>query len=1506
MDEVELAAYPVSFAQQRLWFLDQLQPGSPFYNLPVAVRLQVPLSAALLERSLNECVRRHESLRTTFAVVNRQPCQVIAPELSVPLPVVDLRHLGRAERQAEAARLATAEARQPFDLATGPLLRARLVRLGRDDHVLLLAVHHIVSDDWSMGVLWKELAACYAAFAAGRPSPLPELPIQYLDFALWQRDWLQGEVLQRQVDYWSRQLADLPALQLPTDHPRPAVSGFRGAFLPVRLPPRLSAALRALSQREGATLFMTLLAAFQALLARYTGQRDIAVGSPIANRTRAELEGLIGFFVNTLVLRTSLEGDPTFRELLARVRAMALEAYAHQDLPFEKLVEELQPERDLSRNPLYQVVFQLFTPPTATQPGASLPMLEVKRGTAIFDLAFTLTDSAGGLSGGIEYSTELFEPATVERLAAHFQVLLEGIVADPDARLSTLPLLTPAERRRLLVEWNRTAAPVPDGPCVHELVSAQAARTPDAAAVVEGEHRLPYAELEARARALAGRLRALGVGPEVPVGVCMERGADLVVALLGVLHAGGAYLPLDPSYPAERLAFLVEDAAVPVLLTQPHLRTRLEPLVPAGTAVLGPEETAPGAQGGRARPAGGGARPANLAYLIYTSGSTGRPKGVMVSHAGLRNLVAWHRREYRVAPGDRTTQVATPAFDASTWEIWPALAAGATLHVPDDATRAAPDALAAWLAAEAIDLSFLPTPLAEAVLAAPTPPGIRLRALLTGGDRLTRVPPQALPFPLVNHYGPTENSVVATRAPVEVPAADAAAPPIGRPIDNVRVYVVDRWMNPVPVGVPGELLIGGEGLARGYLREPALTAERFVPDPFGEEPGSRLYRTGDLVRHRPDGSLEFLGRLDHQVKVRGVRIEPGEIEAALRGHPAVADAVVVPREDVPGEPRLVAYVVPDPAHSGADETEARDGAEDRVERWRAIYDEVYREDAGPEAPDFNIVGWNSSYDGLPIPPEEMREWVDRTVERIQACGPRRVLELGVGTGLLLFRIAPASERYWATDFSEEAVAYVERHLARAPASAAEVRLLHRAADDFTGVGEHAFDTVVLNSVAQYFPGIEYLLRVLEGAVRVVEDGGRIFVGDVRSLATLEMFHASVELERAADSLPVRQLRQRVRRAVAEEQELAVSPYFFASLGHHLPRVSRVEVLPKLGRHWNELTRFRYDVVLHVGADAGPVAEPPALDWRARNLTPAELGRLLADPASGSRTINRVPDARLAGPARLAALLDAPDAPGTVGELRRLLRDAAADDEGVDPDALRTAARELGWSVAIRGSGAGEEGCFDVRLRRPAEAAAEPFAVPDAGGPRPWTEYANDPLQGLFNQRIVPGLRRFLQERLPDPMVPTMYMLISELPTSPNGKVDRSALPAPETGRADLLGVHVAPRTPLEEVLADLWADVLSVGRVGVEANFFMELGGHSLLATQLMSGIRELLQVEVPLRLLFEAPTVAQLAAALRDDPARGQAVERTAQILLSLREMSEEQVAAMLSGEASAGGQDR
>jgi amino acid adenylation domain-containing protein len=911
---------PLSFAQQRLWFLNQLEPESPAYNESHTFRLSGTLDRDAFKMALNQVVLRHEVLRTTIVTVDGSPCQLVVSNRTVDLPVIDLHAVPNTDRDSEAQRLIVETIRKPFDLSRDLMLRVLLLQLAEKEHIFLVVKHHIASDKWSLGILWKELSAIYEAFVSGKTSPLPELPIQYADYAVWQREWLQGDILERQLSYWKKQLAGLGALQLPTDRPRPSVRSFQGKRQTLDLSKQLSQKLEALSRQQGTTLFMTLLAAFQTLLYRYTGQEDIAVGCPIAGRTRQELEELIGFFVNTLIMRVNFSGNPTFRELLARIREVALGAYAHQDLPFEKLVEELQPERNLTHSPLFQVAFAYQNTPTHALEISRVLVTPVEKivETTKFDLHLSVNVVDEGIAATLHYATDLYDDVTILRLLSHFRVLLEGMVADPNRRVFEVPILTEAEEHQLLVEWNDTNRDYPKDTYIHQLFEEQVEKSPDAVAVVFENQQLTYRELNTRANQVAHYLQKLGVGRETLVAICMERSLDMVVGLLGILKAGGAYVPLDPEYPKERLAFLMEDAQSAVLLTHERLQEKF-PHAHARIVCLDGdwEQIAKENQENTKNKMTGD----DTAYVIYTSGTTGQPKGVIITHHNVARLFRATEHWFHFSKNDVWTMFHSYAFDFSVWEMWGALAYGGRIVIVPFWISRSPENFYELLCQEKITvLNQTPSvfrQLIQADQSLSNQTEMALRLVIFGGEALDF---QSLrpwldrhgdQYPqLVNMYGITETTVhVTCRVIRSTDVKQDVGSVIGVPLPDLNLYVLDRHGQLVPIGIPGELYVGGAGVGRGYLNRPELTDERFVANPFNVRKSTKLYRTGDLVRRLSDGDIEYLGRTDAQVKVRGFRIELGEIESTLARHSSVQEVAVLAREDVPGDKRLVAYVV---------------------------------------------------------------------------------------------------------------------------------------------------------------------------------------------------------------------------------------------------------------------------------------------------------------------------------------------------------------------------------------------------------------------------------------------------------------------------------------------------------------------------------------------------------------------------------------------------------------------
>ncbi|MGG6268953.1 amino acid adenylation domain-containing protein [Leptolyngbya sp. AN03gr2] len=1440
----QTTTFPLSFAQQRLWFLSQLAEENPFYNVPAAIRLTGTINQDALKRAIDAIVYRHAALRTTFTVVDGQPRQVIYPESRVELSIVNLSIAANQGQIIE--QLATTEAQRPFDLTLDPLLRMTLLQFDSTNAVLLLTMHHIIADGWSLGVFMRELAHFYRAFVEEQSPQLPALPIQYTDFACWQRNWLQGEVLDRQLSYWRKQLQNLPVLNLPTDRPR-TTQTYQGATYPIQFSPLLTQKLEELSQQCGASLFMTLLAAFQVLMYRYSGQEDIAIGVPIANRHRSEVEGLIGFFVNSLVMRSQISGDSSFRELLEQVRRTALEAYEHQDLPFEKLVEELDPDRDLNRNPLFQVAFALQNAPMQPLelPGLKLEPAPLEFGSTRFDLEIhlwepahglrTLWQSQEGLSGFISYSTDLFDRDRIQHLVNHYQMLLGSIVANPDDRLSDLAILTAAESQQL-THWNQKKCELPDR-CFHQIFEAQVQNNPTAIAIVSEQGSITYGELNQRADDLAQVLFQMGVGADCLVGLCVDRSIEMVIGILGILKAGGAYVPLDPNYPHDRLQLMLNDTQAAILLTQSWLIDRL----PESSAKLLCLDQ-PLVRSRKIQQIEVSLN--RLAYVIYTSGSTGTPKGVLLTHRGLCNVVAAQQRIFQVSRNSRVLQFSSLSFDASIFEIALALGSGATLYIPPRSTQLPGMLLLEFLQHHAITHALL-TPAVLSVL--PTIELPALQILITGGEACSRqvIDRWAVDRHFFNAYGPTEATIWSTVA--ELRPGDSPAS-IGRPILNTQVYLLDTNLNPVPVGIPGELYIGGEGIARGYLNRSELTAERFI-----SWRDSIVYKTGDRACFRTDGSIEFLGRIDDQIKIRGFRVELGEIEATLQGHSAVQDAAIVTSGKTSSEMQLVAYFSLD--RQALQQAESL--SSQQIQHWRSLYDQTYQ--APGDSQLFNITGWKSSYTGQAIPLEQMQEWVSDRVNQILALKPKRILEIGCGTGLLLFQLAPQCEKYVATDFSIAALETIQNQLETLP----QVELLHRTATDFAGIDPASFDVVILNSIVQYFPTVDYLLQVLEQAIEQLVFGGVLFIGDVRNLRLLRVFHAWMNFNQADSGTKRDELRQIVNRSQFQDPELAIDPMFFYALCDRFPQVDSVQIRLSRGQNHNEMTQFRYNVLLYIKKDSN-LPSIQSGEWNSEgnhtsNLTSIDVvKKILVETKPEQFKITNVINSRVDAAVRTATWVDSTDAPKTVGQMRERMQQA----KGIDPQDWWNLETVLPYTVEITWSTESDAGNYDVFFTRKDVDSSLNRSIAQCSH-LDWHEYTNHPLQAQFAQQLTPSLRQFLKQSLPDYMIPNVFVPLAVLPMTTSGKVDRQSLS--QLSRENIRSSAIAENsseTTTELKLLEIWKELLRINHATIHDNFF-ELGGHSLLATQMTSRVRDAFGIELPLKNVFEAPTIAQLAPVL-------------------------------------------
>jgi len=1454
---------PASFQQRRLWFLHELEPTSSAYNICSVFRLDGQLQVEALQQAFRQLHRRHESLRTTFRAIDGEPWQCIHPDALTELLWEDWSKLPETEVEKQISAVARSEAGHAFDLENGPLVRMRLLQLTPSHSILTLTLHHIIADGWSIGVFLEELAYLYRLALTGDVSSIGELKIQYTDYAVWQQEKFVGSALEKHLTYWEKQLAELPVLQFPLDFPRPRLQSFRGDLVNFSIPPALTRAIRAVSQEEDATLFMTLMAAFAVTLARYSSQEDIPVGTSIANRPGSDAQKLIGFFVNMLVIRTDLSGEPNFRNLLRKVRETVLEAFEHAEVPFEMLVDRLNIERDTSRNPLFQIAFTLLNAPKPQFGEGNLEVTTLaSQDAARFDLELFVTEHEDSLSAVFSYNVDLLTRDTVERIARHFCHLLENLVAQPEIAVSRLPILTKEEYAQFMA-----AKPLQNFPvevCLHEVFGQQVALRPKRTALIFEDQSLTYEELNDRANQLAHYLISLGVKPESRVGLWVSRSFDIVIGILAVLKAGGTYVPFDPEYPRERVAYMLEDSDISVLLTQVKFAEQLPPhrahvvFIDHSEAELTQQKsTNPEVL----------VTPDNAAYIIYTSGSTGKPKGVVVTHHNVVRLMLATEQWFHFNEKDVWTLFHSYAFDFSVWEMWGALFFGGRLViVPYFISRSPEDFYHLLCDAKVTVLNQTPSAFrqlmqAEELLCRES--DLNLRYVIFGGEALDL--PSLEPwferhdenFPLlVNMYGITETTVHVTYRPIRLrDVKKRLGSVIGKPIPDLSLYILDPHRQPVPIGVVGEIYVGGAGVSRGYLNRPQLTAERIVPNPSDPEGKERLYKTGDLARYLPNGEIEYLGRNDHQVKIRGFRIELGEIEAVLQRHSGVREARVMTwedREDV----RLVAYIVPQTDFLKIPDSEAL--TQEQKQEWQYTFDETYQGSENEANIDFNIAGWNNSYDGQPIPAPEMRQWLDNTLSHIKALAPKRVLEIGCGTGMILFNIAPQVESYWATDFSQAAINRLENLTQKGALSG--VHLLHQEAIDFTNIPESYFDTIIINSVAQYFPSIEYFQQVIAKALRALAPGGSLFIGDNRSLPLLQAFYTSIAFSQAGDRTDREAFSDLVRRIAEKENELVIDPAFFVNLPQVFESLEAVEVHLKGEAADNELTKYRYDVILHqkgsvkYGCDVEPVWE----DWQQANLQLNDLRQHLKKLEFPLGWLG-IPNARLAQDEAILKWYQGEDTL-TIGELREFLHQLETD-KALHPSELYALAQETGCQVAVNYSKDFGSRYFDVcfyptpeqttRRRSPV------MPIIQAQAPLKATQlYATYPLRGSFAKTLIPQFKQQAREQLPEYMRPASFILLEKLPLTPSGKLDRRALPIPGREEAIAKDSFVQPTTPTQERLCTIWSDVLGIERIGLTEDFF-QLGGHSLLATKLVSRIRDEFQIGLPLRTVFEYPTVA-------------------------------------------------
>ncbi len=1425
---------PLSYSQERLWFVEQFEKGRSPYIERGEILIRGKLNAPLLLQTLKTVFSRHEIFQTRFYAVDGKPVQEFVPDRVLPCKQLNLSHLSESEQRNACHQALEAEMDSGFHLKNDPLVHFILIQLSDTDHRLYLLAHHIVYDGWSINILLNEIAAHYR----NPEIPLPAVHFQYSDFTDWQRSDAVSSVYEKQLDFWEKSLTGTSVLELPTDFPRPKNQDFTGQQSEFSLTKELTEKLEKLCQKEGTTLFAGISAAVKVLLSRYSLSDDVTVGTLLSGRNEVEFENIVGFFPNTLALRTDLSGDLDFRKLLAREKTVHAEAFSNQDVPFEKIIERIKPVRDASRTPIFQVLVVVEKAPSRTKKihsELSFELQELPAVASIFDLGFYFLHEPGKpLTCRLEFAQSLFKRETVERMASQLLEFLNRVVERPSLALRQIPILTDGEKQKICNEWNATSRIYDSRKDLVSLFEGQVERSPLAEALRFEGVSVSYEELNVRANRLARRLQSQGVKPSDFVGIFMERSLEMVVALLGTLKAGAAYAPLDPSYPFERIQYMIENSKLKLILTQPHVEEKLPQVsVPI-------ESLEEGWSGDGAAHNLGKYNPLLPAYLIYTSGSTGRPKGVVNSHAGIVNRLLWMQERYQITPQDRILQKTPFSFDVSVWEFFWPLIVGARLVIAKPEGHKDAAYLAKIIQDEKITVLHFVPPMLRVFLEEKTSHSCHsLKQVMCSGEELPADVVEdffkSLPAKLHNLYGPTEAAVDVTSWECERHRSIQSVP-IGKPIANIQTYVLDADLNLCPFGVSGELYLAGVGLAWGYIHQPAMTAEKFIPNPFGES-GSRLYRTGDLCRLLPDGNIEYQGRIDNQVKIRGFRIETGEIENALRDYSGVANAVVLPKADKSGNKRLIAYLV---AKSESETSQDIPALKNQVNEWQSVFNESYATSGDSAKSEFDIVSWNSSYDLKPIPSEQMQEWVDNTVERVLQHQPQTVLEIGCGTGLLLYRISPHCKRYVGCDISNVAVAKLENYI-RSSKRFSNVEVFQASAHDFTKLKDEKFDLIILNSVVQYFPNLEYLVEVLDEAGKRLNPRGKVFLGDLRNFDTLDFFQAGVVSALSQAKMTTKTLKRKVEHAIQAESELVLSPEIFSRLKSKLPWIQSIILQPKQGKYDNEMNRYRYDVVLGCGK-----VEKNSIQWQewSQGLNLDAVKKQMRESSETILAYKGISDPRVVAD--------------------EVLLGGLANEGAVLPSVWKEFIEDSQWKATLCFCHPECKGRYDVILSRNGS-----LSLAVLQGIKSLKEDAilsTNPLKSQVAKKLIPHVKQALKLKLPEFMIPSDFLLVEKLPVSSNGKIDRKALLSLEdilegsTPRS--LKSFEAPRNESEKKIALIWEELLNQTQIGIKDNFF-ELGGHSLFAIQALSRISEAFGKQISTRAFFANPTVEEIARLL-------------------------------------------
>ena len=1443
---------PLSAQQRNIWMEHEIYPENTSYNMVSCLRLSGCLNVEAFKKSLGEIVRRHEILRTTITVNESTPCLVVHPYMEAYVSETELAMFSLEEQEIKIKQAIHEESRLPFDLVQGPLFRFTLLLLNKNEYVFLMTIHHIVMDGWSIGLFANELTALYEAFCSGKPSPLPEVELQYSDYAIWQNDE-NKEFQARDASCWDDVIKDAVFGEIPTNYPR--VFGKKGesAVQSVIIPAELTEKLKSFSRKEHVTPFITFLAGFQAVLHRYTDQENLLLGCYTAGRNQIEIKNLLGHYSNLIAVRTEFSGDPDFREILKRTRRSFFDSYTRGHLLVSNLSVSQGDEESVS-SALFPVVFnfQNFQGRSWKLYDIDIKMEYTATDTTRFDMEISLFPIEKELMIIVQYRKDIYSEENIKRLLNHYKNILSSVIDNPDQPIQKLSMMNSDEMRQIVQDWNSEKAAYPIDATIHQLIEATAKENPDKIALTYKGQSVSYRELINRSNYIARELIEMGVGPEVMVGVNMERSDNLIITLLAILKAGGVYVPLDPIYPDEKLTFMLLDSGAPILLVDKSQIAKFHDYTGKIIEVESllsqySEETVYGFPLVNISSE-------NSAYLIYTSGSTGKPKGVLVTHRNVVNFFCFMNSYIDDTNTSRTWLFSTSiSFDPSVLEMFWTLSRGYQVIVlPNESSGKFLDIDAIPELIQKHHVShFQGTPSVLSMLVDRVD-GLaalkRLSKLMVGGEslpfNLAKKLSSELDIDIYNVYGPTEATIWATYYRL---SKDDTCVPIGRPLPNYSIYILNNNLQPVPIGAYGELYIGGDGVAREYFKDPELTARKYLPDPFSRRQDDRMYRTGDVARYDANGVIEFRGRADRQVKVRGHRIELGEIEAAIMDCGGVREAIVITSGNTDIDRKILGYVIPD--FASADAEELNSYKEERLNGWQELWDQTYRDADTIRETEFNTVGWNSIFTNEPIPPDEMREWVEATVGRILSLHPRRVLEIGCGTGLLLFRIAQDCERYYATDVSAYVVESLNRQATERKLN--QVSLSHRTAHDFSGFDAQSFDTIILNSVIQYFPSVSYLRDVLENAIRLLSPGGSIFLGDIRNFDLLGCMYTAGGIARATNQLSLRELRNKVKHTIDNERELAISPVWFRVLSQQSANIGEIDIQLKRGKITNEINKFRYDVTLHLDRKRAVVPEK-RLEWfKDAHSIHDILCHAIQYPDELLKVTN-IPNPQLSKEKAQWLKLNDPQ----TRNIRELNAPSGLED-GVTLEDFWKIEDKLQRPVII-GYGKDDPFTIQISLFPKNNEWISQSVVRSEFHPGNYDHMANDPLWPVRIHKLSRNLKEELIKKLPDFMIPASLVVLKEFPKLSNGKIDRKSLPLPDTSTVDVAKSKDV-LSSMESTLMEIWEDVLGIDGFSTEDNY-MDIGGNSLSAIMIINRIKSIINTKITIKDFLDNPTVKLLA----------------------------------------------